>query len=156
METGMQSNIEIRLLDASLEKSLVSLFSDLKKEGVIKYFRPHPLTEEEARKKCNYNGKDAYYVCLQRGKAIAYCMLRGWDQGNDIPRLGVAVHPDFRGKGLGELCVRFLHIAARLKGASKVSLTVHHENTKAIKLYSKLGYTLKQGEPEQLIGTVTL
>jgi len=88
---------------------------------------------------------------------LAYGILRGWDQGYEIPSLGIAVHPEARGGKLGELMMHFLHSAARRKGARQVRLKVYGKNVSARNLYIKLGYkfdTVEEGG--QLVGRLKL
>jgi [ribosomal protein S18]-alanine N-acetyltransferase len=84
-------------------------------------------------------------------------MLRGWDEGYDVPSLGIAVHPESRGQGLGELLMHFLHCAARRKGAREIMLKVYKENTAAYQLYLRLGYRFDGEEQKgQLVGRLAL
>jgi len=150
------SALEFRPVDRNLEQSLADFFRALKREGDEKRFHPHPLTDEEAKRRVRYSGKDLYYALLERDKVIGYGMLRGWDEGYEVPNLGIAIHPSVRGMGLSKLFMHFLHIVARRKGVSKVRLKVYPDNTKAVRLYEGLGYTFQTEEAEQLVGIIDL
>lgn len=52
----------------------------------------------------------------------------------------LAVHPQFRRKGLGDYLVRWQELAAQTAGIQKVSLEVRANNTNAISFYYSLGY----------------
>jgi ribosomal protein S18 acetylase RimI-like enzyme len=67
-------------------------------------------------------------------------MLRGWDEGFEIPSLGIAILPDARGTGLGTALMHYLHAEATRRGVPKVRLTVHEDNARAVALYRSLGY----------------
>jgi ribosomal protein S18 acetylase RimI-like enzyme len=54
--------------------------------------------------------------------------------------LGVALLPEFRGRGLGERLMRQTLDAARTFGLHRVELTVREDNTNAIGLYRKIGF----------------
>lgn len=54
--------------------------------------------------------------------------------------LNVAVHPSFRGKGIGKLLVRSALEEFEKKGASVVLLEVRPSNTAALSLYRLLGF----------------
>ena len=148
--------LEIRILSPEWEHALAKFFSGLRGESAA-YFHPHPLTDEAATQLAQYQGEDLYYLLVDNGLVLAYGMLRGWNDGYEIPSLGIAVSPACRGKGLGELLMNFLQSAARNKGAKKIRLKVHKENVAACDLYKRLGYQLEErsGE-EQLIGTLIL
>jgi [ribosomal protein S18]-alanine N-acetyltransferase len=148
--------IEFRRLGPEWVAALAALFLALEKTGDSKHFHPHPLTALEAATRCHYQGNDLYYILAEDGRVLGYGMLRGWDQGYDIPSLGIAIHPSERGKGLGRVFMLFLHAAARRHGAEKVRLRVHPDNTEAIKLYKNLGYSFNGQEDGQLVGILDI
>jgi len=150
------SAMEIRVVRETFEQPLAEFFRDLAKAGDDKYFHPHPLTHDEARKCAQYSGEDLYYVIMENEKVIGYAMLRGWDEGYEIPSLGIAMHPSVRGVGLGELMIRFLHAAAQRRGCGKIRIRVYPQNTHAVALYKKLGYCFESEQAGQLVGFVTL
>lgn len=138
------------------EKALKELFSEITQARDDEYFHPHPFNAEEAHKRCIYTGKDLYYVLLARKKVLGYGMLRGWDEGYEVPSLGVLIRASARGAGLAEMFVHFLHTAARRCGARKVILKVYRENHAAKRLYEKIGYTFKESGDAQLHGSIDL
>lgn len=132
------------------------LFQALREAGDEAEFHPHPLTAEEAVRRCAYDGQDLYYVLVDGEHVLAYAMLRGWDEGYTVPSLGIAVHPDERGKGLGMLLMRFLHAAAARRGAARIRLKVYPGNTAARRMYETLGYVFRSEEAGQLVGHLDL
>jgi ribosomal protein S18 acetylase RimI-like enzyme len=90
------------------------------------------------------------YLIGRVGKVpVAYGMLRGWDDGFDVPSVGVAVRSDCEHRGFGRAMMRALHAAARKASASTVRLRVHPQNTRALALYRFMGYReagLERGE----------
>lgn len=118
-----------------------------------KDFAPHPFNEEHARFVCHYEGKDAYYsVLLDEEEVVAYCMLRGWDEGYDIPSLGLCVLKKYQGIGLGRMIMNFLEVLSRLRGCSRVMLKVKKDNAAARNLYSDQGYVFKEYNEDFLVG----
>ena len=150
------SALECRIVDETLEQPLAEFFRALKRAGDDKYFHPHPLTDEEAKKRAQYSGKDLYHVLVEGDKVLGYGILRGWDEGYEAPSLGIVIHPSVRGMGLGKLFMHFLHAAARRRGASKIRLKVYPDNTTAVTMYQELGYTFQAEEAGQLVGFVDL
>jgi GNAT superfamily N-acetyltransferase len=148
--------LEFRLVDNTLEQPLARFFHALKKSGDDRHFHPHPLTDEEAKRRAEYSGTDLYYVLVEGDTVLGYGMLRGWDEGYEVPSLGIVIHPSVRGTGLGGLFMHFLHTVARRRGANKVRLKVYSDNTSAVALYKKLGYTFQTEETEQLVGFLDL
>src|SRR5690606_37338600 len=54
--------------------------------------------------------------------------------------LGMAVHPDFRGRGIGRDLIRTALNAARESGLEQVELTVRTDNPAATALYERSGF----------------
>ena len=150
------SALEFRVVVKTLERPLAEFFRVLRRAGDDKTFHPHPLTDEEAKRLAQYSGKDLYYVLVEGDKVLGYGMLRGWDEGYEVPSLGIVIHPSVRGMGLGKLFMHFLHAAARRRGASKIRLKVYPDNTTAVTMYQELGYTFQAEEAGQLVGFVDL
>jgi ribosomal-protein-alanine N-acetyltransferase len=148
--------LEIRLLRDTWEDSLIEFFAVI--AGLDDtYFHPHPFTEEYARELSSYKGQDLHYVIVLGRKIVAYGILRGWDKGFEIPSLGIFVHPEMRGHQLGELLLRFLHSAARERGARHIRLKVYPDNVAALSLYRKLGYRFEQDQDAgQMVGMLNL
>lgn len=149
-------SIEFRILSSEWIKALADFFESLTNAGDEKYFHPHPLTREEAEKLCNYSGKDFYYVCVEDKQVLGYGMLRGWDEGYEIPSLGIAIHPKVRGRGLGQAFISFLHVMARYKGVKRIRLKVYFDNKVAINLYKKMGYEFKTQEGKMHVGFLSI
>ena len=148
--------LEIRIVNPEWEQPLAEFFAAIRMSGE-QYFHPHPFTDESAKTLAQYSGRDLYYLLVDGNTVLAYGILRGWDQGFEVPSLGIAVRPEARGGKLGELMMHLLHNAARRNGARQVRLKVYSGNTAARNLYSKLGYTFDSVEEEgQLVGILEL
>jgi ribosomal protein S18 acetylase RimI-like enzyme len=151
-QIGQRDCLEFRRLAPQYAELLADFFDALRKSGDEPFFHPHPLTTHEARMRCRYNGKDLYYILVSGVTLLGYGMLRGWDEGYEVPSLGIAIHPDFRGKGYARLLMRNLHAAALLHGAKTVRLKVQRDNTTARRLYESLGYQFELTKSEEFIG----
>lgn len=146
--------MELVRLAPNWHEGLKVFLAELKDGGDEIYFSPHSADDISIRKVVGLNGKDLYYLLVEEGKVLGYGLLRGWDEGYSIPSLGVAIHPSVRGAGLGKLLMNFLHMLAFQRGASKVRLRVHKNNSKAITLYMGLGYVFEidTNQSDYLIG----
>src|SRR5690606_31128029 len=60
-----------------------------------------------------------------------------------VGRLGLAVHADFRGQGLGQILLERTLRAALLVGFERVELIVFESNSRAIALYKKFGFEIE-------------
>ena len=148
--------LEFRKLRPELAPGLGGLFVSIAQGSDHAIFHPHPMTVAEAERLCAYDGRDLYYAACQGQDVLAYGLLRGWDEGYEIPSLGIAIHPAARGRGLARPFMAFLHAAAKAQGASKVRLTVYSSNQRAVDLYRNLGYQFQDKNDHELVGVLDL
>jgi ribosomal protein S18 acetylase RimI-like enzyme len=148
--------LECRLLSPGWESALLTFLGDIEAAGETHFFKPHPFTEGEVAALAHYEGEDLYYILTEGPSVLGYGMLRGWDEGYDVPSLGIAIHPSCRGAGLGRALMHFLQAAAARKGARRVRLRVSHDNHRAIDLYVSLGYMFDKEEAGLRVGILDL
>jgi ribosomal protein S18 acetylase RimI-like enzyme len=142
---------------ASEADALMEFFTQLTRAGDDRFFHPHPFTPEQAQTIARYAGRDLYLVACDAGKVVAYGLLRGWEEGYEVPSLGIAVHPAERGSGVARAFMSYLHAAARRQGATRVRLKVYPDNAAAKRLYESIGYVFTDKAPDgQLIGIYDL
>jgi len=79
-------------------------------------------------------------IQLEDKKIIGYIIF--WLIGNEAQINNVAIHPDYQGKGYGELALRYVLEHLRENGAQLVTLEVRTSNRPAISLYRKLGFQI--------------
>ncbi|MCJ7643146.1 MAG: ribosomal protein S18-alanine N-acetyltransferase [Candidatus Aminicenantes bacterium] len=63
-----------------------------------------------------------------------------WHIRDEVQINNMALHPDFRGLGIGEAVLTVILKEVRGKGATFVTLEVRPSNTPAVSLYWKLGF----------------
>jgi ribosomal-protein-alanine N-acetyltransferase len=119
---------------------------------------PSPWPISAYRYELNQNDLSTYLVLRQRRAEAPKGRLhlgRLWHRAQPSPVLGyggfwiildeghistIAVHPDWRGKGLGEMMLVALIETAMLRGAEEVTLEVRVSNQVAQHLYAKYGF----------------
>jgi ribosomal protein S18 acetylase RimI-like enzyme len=136
---------------------LTEFFASLTASGDDLRFHPHPFTKAAAEERADYGGKDVYCVATVGARVLGYGLLRGWDEGYAVPSLGIAIHPDARGLGLGRALMLYLHVEATRRRAPRIRLKVYPDNEAAVALYRSLGYVFEtELEREQLVAYKTL
>lgn len=60
---------------------------------------------------------------------------------SETPELGIAIHPDFRGMGIGRTLMNEIIKQAANDGYRSLSLSVDPQNTSAMNLYERLGFS---------------
>ena len=119
---SVRDEISFQRLSPEWEQPLVEFFVALSCSGGDRSFHPHPFDAVEAQRRASYTGNDEYHVATDDKTIVAYGMLRGWDEGYEIPSLGIAVHPEWQGRGLGRRMMVHLHEVATTRGANRVRL----------------------------------
>jgi perosamine synthetase len=115
-------------------------------------FDPFPLTSSEARRIAHASGGDAYYIAQSDGRAVAFSMLRGFDEGYEAPSFGIFVDQEHHGLGIGRQLTMWTIEQARLRGCRAVRLSVYSTNTAARRLYESLGFSEQVREPIERAG----
>lgn len=136
--------------------ALATFFERFAASPAVEFFHPHTLSAAAAQERADYQGKDFYAVLVGDHRVLGYGLLRGWDEGYEVPSLGVAIDEGYRGLGLGRLMMEYLHAVARLRGAPRVRLRVRETNRQAQELYRSMGYTLSSDSDGYMIGYLTL
>jgi ribosomal-protein-alanine N-acetyltransferase len=153
MNTGA---LECRRLASEWKEPLLAFLKTLEAANDVEYFHPHPFTHDALEKITQTVRRDLYYILAEGEDVLGYGMLRGWDEGYEIPSLGIAIHPGARNAGLGKFFMQFLSAAAKRRGATRVRLRVKSGNTRAVKLYEDLGYDLRPEKDGYLVGFLDL
>ena len=119
-----------------MRKKIKAFFKAIKGD---RFFHPFLFTDETIDKILKAD-KDIYRFADDGKKITGMFMLRGFDEGYEIPSFGIIIHPDYRGMGIGKEGIEeAIKICKKLK-CKKIRLTVDKENRTAKKLYQELGF----------------
>ena len=80
----------------------------------------------------------AAYVYAPGKKVLAYVILQL--DGPEVHIMNLAVHPEFRRRGMAMECLRYAERFARRRGSLRIDLEVQESNLPAQLLYRKAGY----------------
>jgi glycosyltransferase involved in cell wall biosynthesis/ribosomal protein S18 acetylase RimI-like enzyme len=128
---------ELRPDDAD---ALADLFEANNVPDVVQSFDPFPLTAETAKRLANHQGRDRFYVAREGPSVVAFSMLRGWDEGYDVPSFGILVDRSRHGQGIGTVLTDWTVRQAAELGADSVRLSVYASNPAAYGIYVRLGF----------------
>ena len=152
---GDPEQLEFRVVGPADEDLLFELLASVDAST----FRPHPFTREETHRIASRTGRDCYAMLVSRSEppvAVAYGILRGWDDGYAIASLGVAVRSSAQGQGLGRRMMECLHAYARECGSTSVRLRVNRSNIRARQLYESMGYVVHGEERGEAVMVLEL
>jgi N-acetylneuraminate synthase/N,N'-diacetyllegionaminate synthase len=128
------------------EADLTLVFSRIHADGDEKTFHLHALDRETAKRICENGGRDYCALVKCNGKTAGYTLLRGWEEGYDIPTVGIYILPEFRGKGLSACVLESLVLEARQRCASKMMAKVYRDNLPSLRAFQRAGYSVGREE----------
>lgn len=99
---------------------------------------------------------DVHLLGRIEGRAVSFGMLRGWQEGFEVPSLGLAVRSGEEGRGYGRSMMAALEGLARDRGVSQIRLRVHPDHARARRLYEHCGYTLRGVERGEILMVLDL
>jgi putative acetyltransferase len=96
-----------------------------------------------AQSRIDSSGPDDHvFVAVLDGQVVGMAGLHvGGGKGRHCASLGIMVHDQFQGQGIGrDLMEMLLHMADNFLGLARVELEVYPDNERAIRLYKSCGF----------------
>jgi ribosomal-protein-alanine N-acetyltransferase len=87
-----------------------------------------------------------YVLRLDSGEVAAFCAC--WLVFDELHINTIAVHPDYRERGLGTALLRHVLAEADTAGARRATLEVRASNEPALRLYRALGFEVTATRPD--------
>ena len=97
-----------------------------------------PWSREAFIQEILYNQLARYLIVLNGNQAIAYGGM--WLILDEAHITNIAVHPDYRGRGIGKKLMQGLIDLMKEEGIGQMSLEVRKSNAVAIHLYESFGF----------------
>lgn len=142
------NNLEINELTSD-HASILSRKLLEENKNYIQHFIPFDFSENTIKDILNKKKTDKFFGLFLNKELIGFYMLRGFDQGYDVPSYGVWISSNYANKGLSKLTLYHAFSVCKLNNINTLMLKVHPENTIAKKLYEKLGF-IKVGIDEKI------
>jgi GNAT superfamily N-acetyltransferase len=137
--TGHRADLAFTAIVRQDADELSDLF-ERNADSVSRTFDPFPLTRSSARRIALQPRSDAFYIARLSGSAAAMSMLRGFDEGYDVPSFGVFVDSALQGYGIGRRFTIWTIEQAWIMNCPAVRLSVYGDNARARSLYNDLGF----------------
>jgi RimJ/RimL family protein N-acetyltransferase len=135
----MHKNIEIRELQSDNAPTLSALILSAPKDHT-KYFTPFSFEEDSIRKIINEAVNDKYFGIFIDDELVGFYMLRGFDEGYEVPSYGVWISEKFSGLGLSKLTLQHAITFCKVNSIKIIMLKVHPENIIAKNIYENFGF----------------
>ena len=114
----------------------------MKERRYLAYLEPFPLAETASFVAANIDKGNPQFVAEDAGRIVGWCDICR----ETVPTyahegmLGMGVHEDYRGRGVGGRLIRAALDAAADAGFERVALSVYASNSRAAALYRKVGF----------------
>jgi len=146
---------QFRLLRTSDREALAQFFTDCHSNESAKFFHPFPLNGEGVEHVLSWE-QNLAFIAQMEAEIVGFSMLRGWDEGFEIPSFGIIISPECRGSGIGKAMTEWTIHQAWERSAPSIRLKVYFENTPAIELYRSLGFQSESESAETTTGEQAL
>ena len=111
-------------------------------------------SEDSARKRLFEGGPNAtLLVALREGEVVgAIHLLRWTGRRSHVGMIGMGVHDDHTGRGIGRrLLSAALDYADNWLGLTRLELSVNVDNTRALRLYESAGFEIEGRERQSIL-----
>jgi ribosomal-protein-alanine N-acetyltransferase len=125
-----------RQLDIDIEPMMIKDIDEILKIEAVSY--PTPWSRRAFESEINDNSYAHYYVARHDGKVVGYVGM--WIILDEAHITNIAVHPQYRRKGIGQCLLESMFEKARGFGATRMTLEVRVSNYTAQRLYKRLGF----------------
>ena len=108
-----------------------------------KHFHPFSFDDITITKILESATNNKYFGVFVDEVLAGFYMLRGFDEGYDIPSYGIWIAEQFSGLGLSKLTLQHAISYCKVNGIKKIMLKVHPNNSIAINIYENFGFKQK-------------
>ncbi|MDO9069263.1 MAG: GNAT family N-acetyltransferase [Deltaproteobacteria bacterium] len=108
--------------------------------GYSRYFIPFKFDRQTIAGILASARQDRYFAVFISEELAGFYMLRGFDQGYEVPSYGVWIVPAYSGMGLASFTLQHAFCFCRANSIKRLMLKVHPDNTMAKKIYERNGF----------------
>lgn len=83
--------------------------------------------------------QDVYFAMFWNDQLISVAMLRGWDEGYDIPSFGILVDEKFKGVQVMPILLETAKLMCRMSKVKRMMLKIHPDNA-SIRTINRFGF----------------
>jgi len=124
------------VLDITIEPMRVSDLDRVLEIEAVSY--PTPWSRRAFQSELTENSYAHYFVARHNGEIVGYVGM--WTILEEAHITNIAVHPDFRRKGVGRRMLLAMFEEAKRYGCTRMTLEVRVSNYSAQALYKELGF----------------
>ncbi|OPZ87361.1 MAG: ribosomal-protein-alanine N-acetyltransferase [bacterium ADurb.Bin429] len=134
--------VNLRPLTTADGEALAEFYANIPREA-IRFYGPYPLDREHALLNASRADSPTEVVLAaetSESRIAGYAWYR-WNEGAPTSVFGICIRPAYQEQRLGRALMTRLLAIAREIGPPVMSLTVQLANTRAVTLYTSMGFT---------------
>ena len=139
MSTLILEDLSIKKLTSESAEELSKLLLTNDPE-YSKYFIPFSFDLQTIKDRMENLKQDSFWGIFINYKLVGFYLLRGFDEGYEIPSYGVWISKEFSGKGSSKLTLQHAISFCKLNHIGNLMLKVHPDNIIAKKIYERFGF----------------
>jgi RimJ/RimL family protein N-acetyltransferase len=146
-ENPMNNSLAIRPLTPDDADALSTLLRS-QTPGYARFFRPFDFDRDTITSVLASHNQDVMMGLYWQDELVGFFMLRGWNEGYDVPAFGILIDEKYRGCGLEMISLETAKIICKLRGSSRLMIKMHPDNISAKGVLRKTGFIRSGVESE--------
>ncbi len=142
----MQTELVIRPLIIDDANELSSMLQS-QTPDYIRFFHPFEFSITAISEVLANQRQNVLMGLYCGSQLVVFFMLRGWNEGYDVPSFGIIVDEAYRGCGFEMIALDAAKSICRLRGAERLMLKMHPDNITAKGVARKIGFVQTGSEP---------
>lgn len=125
------------------EPALAELFSHVEKDDMrFRFLSPRKPTHDMLKEliDVDHDRKESYIAVAPDGYTVIANAVVAADTANECAEVAIAMHRDYKGKGIGWALLRYIVQEEKRKGVKKLQSIETRENHQAIELEREMGF----------------
>ncbi len=124
---SLNKSLSIRQLEPA-DAAAIAGFMRSQSNEYLRFFYAFGSDEAAIAEMLSASKRDIYSGIFWQGGLIGVFMLRGWDDGYEVPSFGVLIDEKYRGGAFMRLTLDTAKLICRLSGAKRLMAKIHPDN----------------------------
>ncbi|HEY9405009.1 MAG TPA: GNAT family N-acetyltransferase [Pyrinomonadaceae bacterium] len=105
-----------------------------------RFFHPFGYDEPAIADALARQGLDVFMGLFWGERIVGFFMLRGWNEGYEVPAFGILIDEQYRGCGLEMAALDTAKVICRMRNVSRLMIKMHPDNISAKGVARKTGF----------------
>ena len=122
------------------DAATLSIWLRAQPPAYARFFRPFGYDEASIATALAQTGQDIFTGLFWDQQLVGFFMLRGWNEGYEVPAFGILIDERYRGYGLEMAALDTAKVICRLRNVSRLMIKMHPDNISAKGVARKTGF----------------